>query len=160
MGGQGWRRSENETAGIARSNCGRRHELLRRVILKLEFQLQKHKVSVLFEVVVAEAVLAKNTLTTVAGQTPYRAVNGRDPHAPADSEPTSATQLDDFSGGVPGLPRHNRRVSEAADGAAKTRHEQLQLQPGDLVEFGRKPAIKNESGWRGHAHYTLSLIHI
>ena len=29
--------------------------------------------------------------------------------------------------------------------------EQLDLQPGDLVDFWRKPATKDESGWRGPA---------
>ena len=29
--------------------------------------------------------------------------------------------------------------------------EQLELEPGDLVDFWRKPATKDESGWRGPA---------
>ena len=119
-------------------------------------------------VIVSEALLAKNSLTTVAGQTPYRALYGRDPPGLAEFEPTSETQLDDMSGGVLGLSRHHHRVRELAIAAmvqetaqlrleraltSKTRvaAEQLDLQPGDLVDFWRKPATKDESGWRGPA---------
>ena len=115
-------------------------------------------------VIVAEALLANNSLTTVAGKTPYRALYGRDPPGLAEFEPTSETQLDDTSGGVPGLSRHNHRVREMAFAAmiqetaqlrleraltSKTRvaEEQLELQPGDLVDFWRKPATKDESAW-------------
>ena len=78
------------------------------------------------------------------------------------------TQLDDMSGGVAGLSRHNHRVRETAVAsmvqesaqqrleralASKTRvaGEQLELEQGDLVDFWRKPATKDESGWRGPA---------
>ena len=92
----------------------RHHELLRRIILRLEAQLAEEGCTVPMSVIVSEALLAKNSLTTVAGQTPYRALYGRDPPGLAEFEPTSETQLDDTSGGVPGLSLHNHRVREMA----------------------------------------------
>ena len=52
----------------------RHHELLRRLLLRVESQLQAEGLHVPTEVVVAECFLAKNVLTTVAGHTPYRAL--------------------------------------------------------------------------------------
>ena len=117
---------------------------------------------------VAECILAKNVLTTVAGHTPYRALYGRDPPGLAEFEPQSETVLDDHSGGVAGHSRDHHRVREMALAAmvqesaqmrleralaSKTRLaiEQLELSPADLVDFWRKPATKDESGWRGPA---------
>ena len=73
-----------------------------------------------------------------------------------------------FFAGVVGPPRHHHRIREAAIAAmvqesaqlrleralaSKSRitGEQLELQPGDLVDFWRKVATKEESGWRGPA---------
>ena len=146
----------------------RHHELLRRTILKIEDQCKAEGLTVPFPVIVAEAVLANNTLVKVAGQTPYRGLYGREPPGLADFEPTSETQLNDAFGGVSGYSRHNHRIREIAVASmvqetaqqrieralqANTRvsGEQLALEPGDLVDFWRKPATKDESGWRGPA---------
>ena len=146
----------------------RHHELLRRILLRVEAQLAEEGIHVLLDVILAECFLAKNCLLTVAGHTPDRALYGRDPPGLAEFEPTSETQLDDASGGVPGYSRHHLRVREIADGvgiqeaaqlrleralASKTRlaSEQLELSQGDLVDFYRQPATKDESGWRGPA---------
>ena len=37
------------------------------------------------------------------------------------------------------------------DSKTRVAGEQLALEPGDLVDFWRKPAAKDESGWRGPA---------
>ena len=92
----------------------RHHELLRRTILKLEDQCKAEGLSVPFSVIVAEAVLAKNTLVKVAEQASYRGLYGREPPGRADFEPASETQLDDASGGVSGYSRHNPRIREIA----------------------------------------------
>ena len=78
----------------------RHHELLRRLLLKIEAMLEEEGIKVPLAIIVAEGVLAKNSLTTVAGQTPYRGLYGREPPGLAEFEPTSETQLDDMSGGV------------------------------------------------------------
>ena len=83
--------------GVHATMVERHHELLRRIILRTEAQLKEEGISVPFSVIIAECVLAKNTLTTVAGQTPYRALYGRDPPGLAEFEPVSETQLDDAS---------------------------------------------------------------
>ena len=92
----------------------RHHELLRQTLHRLEEQLKEEGIELPFEVVVNDAVLAKNALTTVGGHTLYRAFYGRGPTILAEFEPASETQLDDMSGGVPGHSRHNLRVREIA----------------------------------------------
>ena len=146
----------------------RHHELLRRIIFRVESQLRAEGLIVPMEVILAESILAKNVLTTVAGQTPYRALYGREPPGLTEFEPQSETVLDDHSSGVAGHSRNHHRVREMAIAAmvqesaqlrieraldSKTRLavEQLELEPGDLVDFWRKPATKDESGWRGPA---------
>jgi len=146
----------------------RHHELLRRLLLKVESQLVQEGIVVPFSVILSECVLAKNVLTSVAGQTPYKGLYGREPPGLAEFEPVSETQLDDTSGGVAGYSRYHHRVREVAVAAmvqetaqlrieralqSKTRLsiEQLELEPGQLVDFWRKPATKDESGWRGPA---------
>jgi len=146
----------------------RHHELLRQTLHKLEEQLIEEGIAVPFSVVLNEAVLAKNSLTSVGGHTPYRALYGRDPPVLVEFEPTSETQLDDTSGGIPGHSRHHLRIREIAtqsmlQASAQTRlqraltsktrvaAEQLELSPGDLVDWYRPPSTKDESGWRGPA---------
>ena len=125
------------------------------------------------DVIVAECFFAKKIMGTVARQTPYRALYGRDPPALAEFEPTSETQLDDLSAGLPGHSRDHHRVREVAVQAmvqesAQMRLEralvskpsptveQLDFQPGDLVDFWRKPATKDGSGWRGPSTVTVA----
>ena len=146
----------------------RHHELLRQLLHRVEAQLGDEGIAMPIEVIVGECLLAKNVMTTIAGHSPYRAVYGRGPPMLAESEPTSETQLDGASGGVPGYSRHTMRLREVAMQAmvqasaqqrieralnSKTRlaTEQLQLEQGDLVDFYRKPGTKDESGWRGPA---------
>lgn len=146
----------------------RHHELIRRLLLRVESQLHAEGLNVPMEVIVAECILAKNVLTTVAGQTPYRALYGREPPGLTEFEPQSETVLDDRSGGVTGHSRNHHRVREMAPADmvqetaqlrieralhSKTRLavEQLEFEPGDLVDFWRNPATKDESGWRGPA---------
>merc|ERR1712185_881808 len=92
----------------------RHHELLRRILLRVEAQLAEEGIHVPLGVILAECFLAKNCLLTVAGHTPYRALYGRDPPGLAEFEPTSGTQLDDSSGGIAGHSRSHHRVGEHA----------------------------------------------
>ena len=43
------------------------------------------------------------------------------------------------------------RPERALNSRTRLAVEQLELEPGDLVDFWRKPATKDESGWRGPA---------
>ena len=146
----------------------RHHEVLRRLLLRVESQLAQETIAFPFKAPLSECVLAKNVMTTVAGQTPYRALYGRDPPGLSEFEPTSETQLDDFSAGLAGYSRYHHRVREVAiaamvqetaqlrieralDSKSRLAVQQLELEPGQLVDFWRKPATKDESGWRGPA---------
>ena len=146
----------------------RHHELSRQTSYRVEDQVKDEGIEVPSDVSVAETMFAKNALLTIGRETPYRAVMGRDHIILQDFEPISETQLDDMSAGIPGTSRHHMRVRDisvqsivqqtaiqrlerALNSKARLPIEQLDLQPGDLVDFWRKPATKDESGWRGPA---------
>ena len=48
------------------------------------------------------------------------------------------------------------RLERAMSSKACLASEQLELQPGNLVDFWRRPATKDESGWRGLATVTVA----
>ena len=48
------------------------------------------------------------------------------------------------------------RLEGALSPRTRLAAEQLELQPGDLVDFWRRPATKDESGWRGPATVTVA----
>ena len=77
----------------------RHHELFRRILLRIEAQLAEEGLRVPMAAIVAEGALAKNSLITVARQTPHRGLYGREALGLAEFGPTSETQLDDASGG-------------------------------------------------------------
>jgi hypothetical protein len=147
----------------------RHHDVLRRMLLRVEDQLKQEGVSVMpFEMILGETVLAKNLLTSVAGVSPYQAVYGRLPPIMLEFEPLSETQLDDMGAGIPGVSKGHHRLRELAvaamvDATARQRIERamkartrrttdsLQLKKDDLVEFHRPPLSKDDSGWRGPA---------
>ena len=126
----------------------RHHELLRRILLRVEAQLAEEGIHVPLDVILAECFLAKNCLLKVAGHTPYRALYGRDPPGLAEFEPTSETQLDDASGGVAG---HSRHIAS----------DNLPLRPWSRkrrnCESGVHSALRLESQPNS---LSLSLIHI
>ena len=43
------------------------------------------------------------------------------------------------------------RLERALNSKTRLAVEQLELEPGDLVDFWRKPATQDESGWSGLA---------
>lgn len=104
------------------------HELLCRILLRVEAQLAEEGIPMPLDVILAECILANSCLLKVAGHTPYRALYGRGPPGLAEFEPTSETQLDDTSGGVPGHSRHHLRVREIAVGAMIQEAAQLMLE--------------------------------
>ncbi|CAK0831488.1 unnamed protein product [Prorocentrum cordatum] len=146
----------------------RHHDLVRKIIRRVQAQLAEEGIVMPLEIVIMECALIKNLLITVAGYSPYQAVYGRLPPLLAEFEPVSDCQIDDQSAGIPGISRHHHRLREVAMQAmvemtAKDRlrralrskkrapHEALQLAVGDQVDFHRPPSTKEESGWRGPA---------
>ncbi|CAK0852886.1 unnamed protein product, partial [Prorocentrum cordatum] len=146
----------------------RHHDLVRKIIHRVQAQLAEEGIVMPLEIVIMECALIKNLLITVAGYSPYQAVYGRLPPLLAEFEPVSDCQIDDQSAGIPGISRRHHRLREVAMQAmvemtakdrlrralrSKTRapHEALQLVVGDQVDFHRPPSTKEESGWRGPA---------
>ncbi|CAK0813698.1 unnamed protein product, partial [Prorocentrum cordatum] len=146
----------------------RHHDLVRKIIHRVQAQLAEEGIAMPLEIVIMECALIKSLLITVAGYSPYQAVHGRLPPLLAEFEPVSDCQIDDQSAGIPGISRHHHRLREVAIQAmvemtakdrlrralrSKTRapHEALQLVVGDQVDFHRPPSTKEESGWRGPA---------
>ena len=120
-----------------------------------------------FDVVLAECMFVKNAMVTVGEVTPFQAVFGRAPVILQGFELVSEIALDDMSAGVAGFSRHHLRVrgialemmiQQTASGRlrritnSKTRLAleqlllELDLKQGDLVDFWRKPAPKDEIG--------------
>ena len=110
----------------------------------------------------------KNLMVRIDGYSPYVALFGRSTPLLAEFEPASECQIDDSGAGLPGISRHHHRLRELAvesmieltarkrlRRAAKSKirvvAEQLELASGDLVDFSRAPATKDESGWHGPA---------
>ena len=104
----------------------RHHEVLRRLLLRVESQLSQEGIAVPFKAILSECVLPKNVRKAVAGQTRYRALYGRDPLGLAEFEPVSETQLDDFTAGVSGYSRH--RVREIAIAAMVQETAQMRIE--------------------------------
>ena len=133
----------------------RHHDVLRRLLLRMESQLAGDGVmSILDEAVVAECRLAKNFLVSVGGVNPDQALYGRTPPIVADFEPASGLPLDDSGAGIAGSSRHQhrlweipvqsmvdltarQRVERAARAKTRRTTESLELQAGDQIEFHR-----------------------
>jgi hypothetical protein len=111
-------------------------------------------------------MLAKNSLFTIAGTTPYEAVLGRHPPLLAESESPGASQLDDND--PQSVSRHvvrlrelalqsmveesaQQRIRRAANAKTLRSGQQLEYQVGQLVDIFRPARSNDESGWRGPA---------
>ena len=148
----------------------RHHEIVRQLCHRVEDECERQGLGISRKHLLAECVFAKNALVSVGGQAPYTAVFGRTPAIMAEFEPTSETQLVDDEGGTIGISRNHLRLREIAIQsmvdltakqrldralASKTRPtgEAKDLKQGDQIEFFRRGATKDESGWRGPATY-------
>ena len=110
----------------------------------------------------AEAVYAKNIMTSVHGVSPYVALYGRYPSILKEMEDSGLSLIDDSSG----THKHASRLRELAlasiiEGVSQDRLKQaeksksrspgqlLSLATGDLVDIYRSPDTKDLVGWRG-----------
>ena len=141
-------------------HCGtveRHNDLIRRQLHLLEDQAASEGMAVSFEMILSEAVFAKNALFQLGNVSPYESLFGRTPPLLAVLHQESGEQISD---------RDASRIRQIAIGsmiqataanktaiaeATKTRRsgELLELQLGDLVEFYRKPVSKrfNRLAW-------------
>lgn len=147
----------------------RHHDVvMRRLLLRLEEDLIEQGIVVAFAIPYAECLLIKSILTSVAGFCPYQALYGQLPPLLADVEPASETQLSNDGPGTPGVSRHHHRFQEIVvramvDLTAKQPVERALASQAlamgsaedmvicDQVEFHRRAAMKDQSGWHGLA---------
>lgn len=144
----------------------RHNGVFKTVLLRLLTDIEMEGIEMPFEDAVSEAVLAKNTMITIGGVSPYHAVFGRSPPGLSEFEEASVEQADDSTGGIAGASRHAMRVREMAMEAmlkatatdratraarSRTRRplESLELKSGDLVDVYRTIDRKGTSAWRG-----------
>ena len=152
--------------GAHASMVERHHQTLRLTVQKLLAQARSESLSISAADIVAEAVLAKNAMSNVAGFSPYEAVLGRKPNLLIDLDCPTTSAVDDSSGGLIGISRHATRIRELAvacmvEATAATRmklanqartrlsSQQMELEAGSLVDIFRSPSRKDLSGWRG-----------
>ena len=67
----------------------RHHDMFRRLLLRVESQIDEDGLAIPLPIIVAECCLAKNLLTSVVGTSPYQAVFGRQPPIFADLSRTA-----------------------------------------------------------------------
>ena len=78
--------------GIGAATVERHNELARQAFHRIDAQLTSEGIVFTPEDVVAEALMAKNCLLNVHGQSPYRAVTGRVPRLLRDFDNPGATE--------------------------------------------------------------------
>eukprot|EP00971_Amphidinium_carterae_P331793 6465576-Amphidinium_carterae.1 len=146
----------------------RHHQILRDLLHKVQSQHDEEGLVSAPQLLLAECVLAKNTMLSIAGESPYHALYGRTPKLLPEVLDRQGLSVLEDKPDDPLLVRNHHRIRELAlenivrenarrrlEAAAKSRAtpaaEELQLEIGDMVEFYSKPTHKDASGWRGPA---------
>ncbi len=135
----------------------RHHEVLRQQLHKLEQQATAEGLVTDFESILAEAVLAKNSLLSVGGISPYQGLYGRQPPVLIDAERAderSVHRLRELAVQTMVEATAHARMQRAAASSTRPAGELLQLAAGDLIEFHRPGLTKDTPGWRGPAVVT------
>ena len=142
----------------------RHHETLRQLIHKISEQCRSEGLTISLEDIVSEATVAKNSLLTINGFTPFTAVLGRTPNIlPEHERPTVSTLADNVGGqcskhatrlreiAVASMLEHSakERIERAKTSQTRVATEQLELKANDLVDIYRTPRTKDNTGWRG-----------
>lgn len=143
----------------------RRVQILRSSIHKISSQLSEEGIAMPFKRILAEATFVINTISSVAGVSPYVAVMGRSPALMPELGPRDPVN-DDRNDACP--IQHAAKIRElavqtiteqtarerlrvAAKTPTRVTGEELELKVGDEVEYYREPTHKDLSGWRGPA---------
>ena len=143
-------------------HCGmieRHNEILRRQLHLIEDQTTAEGLPATFDMILSEALFAKNALFQCGGASPYEAVFGRTPpllttvseesgEAPSDREVVRIRQIA-IGSMIQATSDSKARI--AYDSKTRRAGELLELKCGDLVDFYRKPVTKDHSGWHGPA---------
>lgn len=143
----------------------RRVQILRSSLHKISAQLSEEGVAMPFKRILAEATFVINTISSVAGVSPYVAAMGRSPALMPELGPRDPVN-DDRNDACP--IQHAAKIRELAvqtitEQTARERlrvasrtptrvtGEELELKVGDEVEYFREPSHRDISGWRGPA---------
>ena len=140
----------------------RHHQIMRDQIHKILAQARLEKIKLDSQRMLAEAVYAKNIMTSVHGVSPYVALYGRYPAILKEMEDSGLSLVDDSSGTHKHATRLRElamssiiegvsqdRLRQAARSKARSPGQLLELSTGDLVDIYRSPDTKDLVGWRG-----------
>ena len=153
----------------------RHHRVLRETYMKIKYQCEQEGTPATQKQMLNEAIIAKNTMTTIHGYTPNQAVFG-----------TTSSLMPDLSRGDASIgdndDRAQQRLREIAIHAIvqatteeRLRRTQLSktrlstksagIVEGDTVEFWRAPENKEASGWKGpatvvHIDHETGIVHV
>lgn len=143
------------------------HDILRQQFLKLEAQIKEEGLNIDSDMIMDEAVFAKNALFQVGNVSPYQCLHGRTPTVLPDHNMSDAF-LDDSVGGPAGYSRGRHRVRELAvqtciEHTAKERAQRAlrsrtrsatqseSYDYGDKVDVWRSSGQKETPCWKGPA---------
>ena len=143
-------------------HCGvieRHNEILRRQLHLIEDESNNEGLVTNFDMILAEAIFAKNALFQIGNPTPYESLFGRTPPLLSMIGEEAGEVASDRDAARIRQVSINAMIQASAEAKARradsfrTRRpgELLELKEGDLAEFYRKPLNKDLSGWRGPA---------
>ena len=145
----------------------RRGAILRHAMHCIEQQLESEGIQISFKTLLSEAVFSGNALLNYGGASPYNARLGTQPAMLPDID---APPNDTAAG--PGRYMHRvreialqkiiettalERIHRAMRTHTTSASAAMDLKEGELVDFHRPPARKDESGWRGPAKIIKNL---
>ena len=135
----------------------RRGAILRVCLHVTEEQAKREGLTISFEQLLATCIFAGNAMITVGNATPYQCVYGRQPPMmpPIENPDFPDSENDRVKARIRDIgPQSMIQASALARTrrATTTRSSssgQGMYQPGDLVDYFRKPSAKDVSGWKG-----------
>ena len=133
----------------------RHHEVLRQQLHRLEDQAAEEGVSSGFEEILTESIIAKNSLTSIAGYSPFQAVHGRTLELldlSAERLPPNRLRELAISSMVEATARERARRAELSNTRPAAELEEYNI--GDVVEVYRRGVSKDEACWHGPCQIT------
>ena len=152
----------------------RHHAILRETFLKIKHQADSEGIAYTKEQLLALAVNAKNTLTTVGGYTPQQAVFGQQSAllpdmtmgiAASEDDDRSTYRLREIALQSMLQATSMERVRRASKSRTQLSTKASEQHVGQIVEFYRDPPHKEASGWRGpgeivHIDHERGCVHV
>ena len=137
----------------------RHNEILRRQLHLIEDQTNSEGFAASFDMILSEAVFAKNALFQVGNSSPYQALFGRVPPllsvvSEESGEPITdreASRLRQIAISTMIQATAEQKARIASQTKTRRAGELLELELNDMVDFYRKPITKDGHGWIGPA---------